>query len=139
MAKANLKMDRTRLWNSRKEIAKTVFEDLKKDIHGKVKNYVSAEVRKFVDHAEEFVENGVENLIDEFNKKKESDLNSFNFKEFDPTGIFSLQTSVESATSLSQKASAWANVLGKFDPTGWVAAAAAFIHPKCSNILDSKG
>lgn len=80
------------------------------------------------------LDKAVDAYIDEILVRKEEDLDEFDYTRLDPTGVASaVKKKVTGENSLTQ-AKAWADVVSTVDPTGWVAAAASFMNPKCSNM-----
>jgi len=126
-AKANLRMFQRKLRSgaTKRAVKKFVAEKLTKTAMKKVLKDALA------DQGTALVENAVGAVINEFLAKKDSDMENFDYTSLDPTGISAAaKSSIDGESALSQ-ARAWTEVVGTVDPTGWVAAAASFMHPTC--------
>lgn len=68
-------------------------------------------------------------------KKREQELDSFNFATLDLTGIATAAGATTGGAHPVVEAAAWMRAASLVDPTGWVAAAAAFTNPMCHDIV----
>lgn len=126
-AKANLRTFQKKLRNA------ATKNTIKKVIAEKVTKQVTKRVLKdaLAEHGPAFVEGAVGAIISEFLAKQGSDIKNFDYTSLDPTGVSgAVKAAIDGESSLTQ-ARAWTEVVGSVDPTGWVAAAAAFMHPTC--------
>lgn len=128
-AKANLKKFQKRL----KEVAtkKFIKEQVIKKLNRKA---MKAAIKDFIkEKGQEAVDNAVNAAINEFLTKGDKSFDNFDYTELDPTGISgAVKSSVDGEDELTQ-AKAYVDAVGTFDPTGWVSAAAAFMHPTCDH------
>ena len=76
----------------------------------------------------------VDAISENFEKGSENQMDRYDFTEWDPSGVkTAIEASVNGEDGLTQ-AKAWVDVASNFDPTGWMAAASSFMHPKCSDL-----
>lgn len=96
-----------------------------KKIKEEVAGYLEGQIETICDLA-------VEGFIQEFLTKSEASFDETTFEAFDPTGLATaIRTTVDDASSGLDKAKVWIMVAATLDPSGWIAAAAAFMQPKC--------
>lgn len=128
-AKANIKKFAKRLVKS--DVKKYVKDAVMKKL---TKKAMKKAMKDFIEEkGQEAVDNAVNVAINEFASKGENSFDNFDYTVMDPTGIASaVKTSVDGEDALTQ-AKAYTEVVGTFDPTGWVSAAASFMHPTCDH------
>jgi 16S rRNA C967 or C1407 C5-methylase (RsmB/RsmF family) len=137
VAKANLKKFQQKLASGeiKKEIKKKVKEELKERLE---EEFAAAQENLEVALTESALDlatgGSVDAISENFEKGSEDQMDRYDFSEWDPSGArTAIEASMNGEDALTQ-AKAWVDVASNFDPTGWLAAASSFMHPKCSDL-----
>lgn len=135
------KATRTALKNAAKDQlkgmqGKLLKEGIKKKILKDVKEKIKELIEGMLDStATKLASDAVDAAIGEFEKKSAGEFTEDFFDSIDPTGIKAVvDVHMDKQSSGLDKAKAWMDVASLIDPTGWIAAAATFMNPKCAEV-----